>query len=489
MKGLRKWLSLLLVVILVFDMSGQALAVMTGSPAASGIVVRDADGNVVEEDWETAFPYGTFVLEKSEVTLTEGGAEQRVKVYRLGGTAGRATATFQLAPAVAQSDEDAYSYINAAGKDDYTVKVEDPLPIAAYQPIGREADPLASGVQVGIDEARCTEDTVDEQTGEVLAYGDILLYADVDADSYQWYAYSADNGRWTELDGATEKELLIDTSMVEGFNYRCVYTQGNTRFSTDGLAGYTYAPYEEDLEPMPDDLELNPEQTFSTLVMDGEEFDTYEFSMTFAEGEWVKEIILQANSDDEVEADEFAALRIVDCLGGSVYDTANTLAIHIADSGEKEADPTYISFDQTEYTFDKSGLKATLTLNRTGDLTQFVTVSYRTVDGTAAAGEDFAAVTEGVAAFPSGMSSIDIEIDLVNDGVPNEEADRSFTVELTELLGGSEGSAILEDTALVHLYNSASETEAVNAATMLYTHGADDLSSSVVDTAAGLVKA
>lgn len=488
MRGLKKWLSMLLIAVLMFNMSGQALAVMMGAPQASNIVVRDENGNVIEEDWETAFPYGTFVLEKSEVTLTEGGAEQRVKVYRLGGTIGRATAKFQLAPAAAQSGEDEISYINAAGKSDYAVKVEDTLPVAAYQPVGREADPLASGVQVGIDEARCTADTVDAETGEITAYGDVVLYADVDAQAYQWYAYSAQSGRWTKIDGATEKELMIDTSMVEGFNYRCVYTQNNTRFSTDGLAGYTYAPYEEDLEPMPDNLELNPEQTFSTLVMDGGEFDAYEFSMTFAEGEWVKEIIIQANGDEEVEADEFAALRIVDCLGGSVYDTANTLAIHIAASGETEAGPTYISFDKTEYTFDKSGLKARLTLNRTGDLTQFVTVGYRTVEGTASEGDDFAAVTEGVAAFPSGLSSVDIEIDLVNDGVLIEEADRAFAVELTGLLGGAEGSAILEDTARVNLYNSASEAEAVNAATMLYTQGADDLSSIVTDTAAGLVK-
>lgn len=141
MRGLKKWLSMLLIAVLMFNMSGQALAVMMGAPQASNIVVRDENGNVIEEDWETAFPYGTFVLEKSEVTLTEGGAEQRVKVYRLGGTIGRATAKFQLAPAAAQSGEDEISYINAAGKSDYAVKVEDTLPVAAYQPVGREADP------------------------------------------------------------------------------------------------------------------------------------------------------------------------------------------------------------------------------------------------------------------------------------------------------------------------------------------------------------
>ena len=203
---------------------------------------------------------------------------------------------------------------------------------------------------------------------------------------------------------------MIDQSMIEGYNYRCVYTKDGVEYSTDGLSGYKYEPRtQEELEPIPDDLELNPPQTFSTVVMEDGEFDAYTFPMTFADGEWMKEIIIRATDDEEAEADELAALTIVGCEGGSVYDTANTLAIHVADNDASE--PSYVSFAVADYTVDKSDLTATLTLTRTGDLLQFLEVDYKTVDGTAVSGVDYAGVTDGKAYFPSGVDSVDIKID------------------------------------------------------------------------------
>ena len=114
MKLFKKSISLLLTMTLLFGIAQPALAVMTDNPTAgSGIVVKDANGNVIEEDWETAFPYGTFVLAQSEVSIAEGEKEQRITVYRLGGTTGRATAYFQIAPAVTQLEDDCL-FIDAA---------------------------------------------------------------------------------------------------------------------------------------------------------------------------------------------------------------------------------------------------------------------------------------------------------------------------------------------------------------------------------------
>lgn len=480
MKLFKKSVSILLTIALLFGIAQPALAVMTDNPTAGkDIVIKDANGNVIEEDWETAFPYGTFVLAQSEITAAEGEKEQRITVYRLGGTTGRATAYFQIAPAVTQLEDDTMSYANAAGKSDYTLKVEDPLPIAQYQPIGRPADPLASGEQVQIDEQNLTENTYDDE-GNVLTYGDIPLFVDVEADSYQWYAYSSETGTWKEIENATDSTLLIDQSMVEGFNYRCVYTVNGAKFSTDGLSGYQYEPYTEDLEPMPENLELNPSQTFSTVLMEDGEFDAYTFPLTFAEGEWKKEIIIQATDDDQAEADELAALTITGCEGGSVYDTANTLAIHIADN--ELAGAAFVSFAKVDYEADKSDLTATLTLTRTGDLLQFLEVEYKTVDGSAVSGVDYAGVTDGKIYFPSGVESVEIKIDLINDKLEALEPNMEFQVVLTKLLGGGKGSALAGDTeATVRLFNSNTAVE-TNAATMLSTQEADDLSQAVGDT-------
>ena len=64
-----------------------------------------------------------------------------IKLYRLGGSQGRATAFVNYNPSVMQLDEDRFSYANAAGSNDVYILVEDALPIARCQPIGRPAEP------------------------------------------------------------------------------------------------------------------------------------------------------------------------------------------------------------------------------------------------------------------------------------------------------------------------------------------------------------
>ena len=92
--------------------------------------------------------------------------------------------------------------------------------------------------------------------------------------------------------------------------------------------------------------------------------------------------------------------------------TANTLAIHIADN--ELAGAAFVSFAKVDYEADKSDLTATLTLTRTGDLLQFLEVEYKTVDGSAVSGVDYAGVTDGKIYFPSGVESVEIKIDLIN---------------------------------------------------------------------------
>lgn len=60
----------------------------------AGLIITDKNGSKVTPNatWESTFPYGTFAFENSEVAVTEGGAEQCIRVYRLGGKTGKATA-------------------------------------------------------------------------------------------------------------------------------------------------------------------------------------------------------------------------------------------------------------------------------------------------------------------------------------------------------------------------------------------------------------
>ncbi|GAB1476016.1 hypothetical protein MASR2M70_08480 [Bacillota bacterium] len=466
----KKVVSILLSLALMMQLATPAFAAMADTAAADGdLVIRDKNGNIIEENWEEKFPYGTFVFSGSEMTVEEG-AQKKITLYRLGGTVGRATAYIQAAPGSTLLDDGLWSHTNAAGKSDYILQAEDPLPIAQYQPIGREPDPLASHI---IPEAELSED------GET-----VTLTVPVKAKSYRWYAWQEAKG-WAELDGATDQSLVIGKDMVEDFNYRCVYVKDGIRYSTDGLGGYVYEPRTEDeLKPVPDGIELNPGQTFSRVLMEDGEYSAYSFPLVFADGEWMKELIFSAETNDYSEADEFAMFTITGCEGASVYDTANTFAVHIPAHGEDEA--SVIGFEDTSYRFDKSGLTATLTLTRTGGLLPMQTVNYRTEDGSAKSGRDYTGTKEGTAYFAPGSDSTIIRIDLIDDGIESQD-DVNFTVFLTDIKGGS-SSSLAKDGARadVFLYNSNS-AENVNAATMLFTGDAADLSSSV-DEAGALVK-
>lgn len=97
-RSLSKLLSLALAFLMLFEASGNAFAYMvegskTASQSEEEITLTDSDGNVTtpDESWEETFPYGAFAFEKSGLAVKEG-ENGVIKVYRLGGTAGRATA-------------------------------------------------------------------------------------------------------------------------------------------------------------------------------------------------------------------------------------------------------------------------------------------------------------------------------------------------------------------------------------------------------------
>ncbi|MDD3429389.1 MAG: hypothetical protein PHG02_05225, partial [Oscillospiraceae bacterium] len=105
------------------------------------VVNQQGESITADESWEETFPYGTFAFQNSSGTVTEG-ERMRLKVYRLGGTLGKASIMVTYVPAIAQINEESYTYANAAGSKDIEIYVEDPLPITAYQAVGKDPEPL-----------------------------------------------------------------------------------------------------------------------------------------------------------------------------------------------------------------------------------------------------------------------------------------------------------------------------------------------------------
>ena len=119
-------------------------------------------------------------------------------------------------------------------------------------------------------------------------------------------------------------------------------------------------------------------------------------------------------------------------------------------------------------------------MKRTGALRYVFTVEYATSDASAAAGKDYAETT-GTLYFAGGVDTAYIEVPLINDGVIQSEADKSFMVTASDPKGGGPGSAVTVPTAMVYLFNSGSG-ETLNLATMLYSPDADDVSGGIAET-------
>ena len=324
---LEKLISILLVLFMSISIMQPAVALWTGG-SSDILTLKDASGNTiaVDESWEETFPYGTFAFENSEFSVGEG-KESRITVYRLGGTKGRATAYISVSPVIAPVEDGGYSLANAAGTNDYGMKAEDTLPVAAYQPVGR--DRSSSPIPVPVQTARSLANVTDE-SGQIEKYGDTCIYADVDAETYQWQVYRQSTwgedvpGEWESVASASDASLMISNENYADFDYRCLFTTTGAAavYSTDTARGIAYEPFYEVLPEMPEGLELYPEPSYTSLPMQDGEFDSYLFTLTFADGEWKKEVIINARTDALSEADELAVFTIVGCEGGSLYDTA-----------------------------------------------------------------------------------------------------------------------------------------------------------------------
>lgn len=473
---MKKQLIRLLSVILVFSMSiglfpVQVLAYYKDRDENGPLLIQDSDGNIipVDESWETTFPYGTFAFASGELTLTEG-SEDKITVYRLGGTIGRAAAYITYVPAAASIDENTITYAHAAGSNDISIRVEDALPIAKYQPVGRDPDPLESRLAI-----------TSGQIGEDF----VLDISDANADSYQWYIFADET--WQKVTDAVESEFILDIEEYEeyGYDFYCVYTIDGTAYRTDSLKGEVYAyPEPEALDEIPDDIDLYPPVTYTELPMDDpDEYAGYVFELVFADGEWVKDIYVSAFDSGIARSDKFGFFTIVDNEGASLYETANKLMLHIIN--EIPAGPSSIGFAVTEITVDKAEGSAFLKVERTGDKSATLTVDYATSDGTAISGRDYVSA-EGTLVFLGDIDTQFIEIELINDKAESDDL-IDFTVSLSNLLGDGEGkSEISEDaaTATVSLYNTTISETGDNIATILY-----DAASDVIDISASVTEA
>lgn len=469
-REIKKQLSVILsTAILITSIPNPVFAKMepAGTAKPEKIVTSEGKEIEVEDDWETVFPNGVFLFTNGEAGIEEGGKEETLKLYRLGGTKGRVSAYINYNPAVLQLSENRISYDNAAGFGDIEIEVEDTLPIAAYQPLGRSAAPEKTDVKIK-NEPYDGEDSMED---------DRILSLDTEAKAWQWCVLS--EGEWQEVEDATKAEFVVSENSIEKFDFRCIFVKEGKRYCTESLKGVPYEKEpEEELPEKPDNIDLNPEQTFSPLEMDSSDpYSGYVFEMTFADGEWVKEIRIKSPEDDEAEPVKFGTFTIADHKGADILDIAATMSISVLDNDEPR--PFSIDYTEKSVSADKASGSAKIRLKRFGGKETPVTIEYETGDGTAEAGKDYSYVS-GNAFFYAGIDEAEIDVPLINDGI-SESDPRTFYIRLGKIKGDSGDKCTLSRNEIeVRVINSAGTvSENENLPTMLYNSGTHDISGSV----------
>ena len=430
------------------------------------IVTSEGKTVEVEDTWEDQYPYGIVLFANGEAHIKEGGEEAVIPVYRLGGTQGRASAIINYNPVVLRLDEEKLSYETAAGAGDVSISVEDPLPIARYQSVGKPAQPEKSNTKI-------TDSLYD---GDDALPGDHVLGLDVNADKWQWYVLS--QGEWQVVEDATNETLVVSEDMLDIYDFRCVYTSKGRRYCTDSLKGESYEKQpEETPEKAPDDLELDLTPSYSKLEMDeNDPYAGYVFEVTFADGEWVKEIHVSSPEDDKAEAMKFATFTIVDNEGADIMDASAALTLSVEDN--EDPDKFTIGFTDELIEADKSAGSAHIRLKRTGGNQTMVTVDYATEDDTAHAGRDYQAV-KGTAAFYAGVDEADIEVPLINDATANDEP-VYFSLKLGELKGDNKGLCTISCNEIKVSLTNSGRSVSDNFATMMYDGSVVDASRNII---------
>lgn len=312
--------------------------------------------------------------------------------------------------------------------------------------------------------------------------GDVVLtLSEGRAERWQWYILSG--GDWKTIGKATEASLTVAEADLDGYDFRCVYTLGGVTYCSDSLLGREYVrPAQETLEERPEDVPLWSEPSYLPLAMDeADPYSGYAFAVTFAEDEWVKELRVTIEQDDEAEADEFATFRLAGCEGGAILDAASTLILHAVDDETPEA--AEVGFALTQVRADKSAGVAEVTVRRTGGTQNVLSVDWATADGTAKAGTDYVEGS-GTLAFYAGVDELTIRVELIDDKIVSREDTADFQLELSNLKGGGDRADLYTlgaDTAVVSLYNTAAGT-GENLATVLYDAGVVDVSGGVSES-------
>ncbi|MBV8858061.1 MAG: DUF4214 domain-containing protein [Acidobacteria bacterium] len=171
----------------------------------------------------------------------------------------------------------------------------------------------------------------------------------------------------------------------------------------------------------------------------GSDFVPANTTLNFADGETSKTVTVTIIDDAVNERDEFANLFLNTVTGTGRLGTPTVGSLNILNDDPL---PT-IAVDDINVTEGDSGTKlATFTVTRTGLTDRFINFTARTSDGSAAAGEDYLALTPTTFQLSPSAASTTVSVSVLGDTII--EPDKSFALLLTSPVNASvaDGSGV-----------------------------------------------
>lgn len=150
--------------------------------------------------------------------------------------------------------------------------------------------------------------------------------------------------------------------------------------------------------------------------------------LTFSPGETSKPVTVNILGDFVVEPDETFFLNITSANNAVIADSQGVATLLNDDT------PGTIQFQSANFSVNEGDGSATVTITRTGGLSQGVSVRFITVDGSALAGADYSSVRTTVV-FEPDQATKTVNIPIFNDNI--DEADETVILALESPTGGA----------------------------------------------------
>ncbi|MCK1468509.1 DUF4082 domain-containing protein [Bradyrhizobium sp. CW10] len=154
--------------------------------------------------------------------------------------------------------------------------------------------------------------------------------------------------------------------------------------------------------------------------------------IVFAPGESTKSFTIPIVNDQLTEGNETFAIGLQNPGSGSLG-APRTVLVTIVDDDS----PASIAMADVVMSVAESSPTATITLLRSGNVSQAATAGFTTSSGSALAGSDYT-TTSGTVTFAAGQVSQTISVPIINDATP--ENDETFTITLSNPTGATLGA-------------------------------------------------